>query len=69
MGIKRNHRGYSEQRGLNVIAGDTETYKGDAWTLQLYNGSEMFFDYVNNENILDKFLEYIEKTCFVVERI
>ncbi len=65
MGIKRNHRGYSEQRGLNVIAGDTETYKGDAWTLQLYNGSEMFFDYVNNENILDKFLEYIEKTCFV----
>ncbi len=67
-GIKKNHRSYTEKRGLNIIAGDTETYKGNAWTIQLYNGEDLLFQYVNNDNILDIFIKYIEKHCKVKEQ-
>ena len=59
-GIKKNHRGIGS-REINLIVGDTETVHGNSHTLQMYDGKEIYFEYVDNDTILDKFIDYIEK--------
>lgn len=55
--IKLNHRSYPKRYKLFTC--DTETIVGEPYTIQLYDGNEVFFEYVNKDNILDVFLKYL----------
>lgn len=57
-GISKAIKGFSE---YNIIACDTETIKGEPYTLQMYDGENILFQYVNADNILDVFINFIEE--------
>lgn len=55
--IEPNHKSFPKR--YKLFACDTETVDGLPYTLQLYDGKEIYFKYVNKNNILDIFLEYL----------
>ncbi|MCS7231741.1 MAG: DNA polymerase [Elusimicrobiota bacterium] len=57
--IKPNHRSFPKR--LRLVVGDTETVKGKPYTIQFYDGKSFEIFYVNEDNILDVFLKYLEK--------
>lgn len=57
--IEGNYKSYPKR--IKIFACDTETIQGLPYTIQIYDGKEVFFKYVNKNNILDIFLSYIHK--------
>lgn len=48
-----------------LLVGDTESVRGRPYTIQLYDGKEVFFKYTNTDNILKDFVKYVDKKCKV----
>jgi hypothetical protein len=59
--IKKNHRGFGN---VKIFGADTETdLEGKPILIQLYDGKNLLIQDVKEENILDIFLDYMEKYC------
>jgi hypothetical protein len=56
--VRRNHIPFP--RRLTVLAGDTETVRGHAYSLQLHDGVQPHYVRVNDDSVLDEFLGWIE---------
>lgn len=58
-GIRPMSKGFPSK--LRLIVADTETVKGDPYTLQLFDGETATYSYHRNEDILDTFVKYVRK--------
>lgn len=58
-GITHNWIGYPHR--LTLFGADFETYEGKPYSLQIYDGKDVYFRYVNEKNVLDVFLKYFDK--------
>jgi len=58
-GITHNWIGYPHR--LTLFGADFETYEGKPYSLQIYDGKDVYFRYVNEKNVLDVFLKYFDR--------
>lgn len=58
-GIKRLAKGFPQK--INLIVADTETIKGDPYTIQLFDGKTMSYTFHSNEDVLKTFVKYVRK--------
>jgi hypothetical protein len=58
-GIRHLAKGFPKK--INLIVGDTETVKGEPYTIQLFDGQTMSYTLHSNEDILETFVKYVRK--------
>lgn len=61
-GIRANHRGFPDR--YKIWGGDTETVHGEPYSLQLTDGADVDFYYVDKKNIMHTFCAWLDKHAY-----
>lgn len=62
-GIKANHRATPLDKDLRLFASDTETENGNPHYLTIFDGKDMFADYVTGANVFTRFRDFVFPRC------
>lgn len=62
-GIRENHRGYPKHGNIRVFGADTETCKGNIYSIQVASQGEECLEYVTTVSAFPRLMKWIEPRC------